>query len=276
MESKGPNETHTESPEPQAALRLENVSKVFTFKGQEIEALRNLTCHVRTNEFVALLGPSACGKTTTFNIIAGLLEPTNGRVYIDGRDVTGETGHVGYMFQKDLLLPWRTVLGNVILGAEALSMDRRDTLREAREIVRRLGLAGFENHYPAQISGGMRQRVAFGRTLLLHKEVLLLDEPLGALDAQTREYMQEWLLDVWEQFRKTVFLVTHDLDEAIFLADRIYVMTCQPGRTKAEIAVDLPRPRQAKVRLSPTYSEIRHLLYELIRAEEAFDWRADG
>ncbi len=250
-------------------LRVEGLCKEFASRdGQRVSALEDLSFHVNEGEFVTLLGPSGCGKSTTFNIIAGLLEPTAGRIYIGGRDVTGQTGFVGYMFQKDLMLPWRTVLGNMILGAEAQGRARREAREEAIAIIERLGLRGRENAYPSQLSGGMRQRVAFGRTLLYHKDLLLLDEPLGALDAQTREYMQEWLLEVWTEFKKTVLLISHDLDEAIFLSDRIYVLTRQPGRIKAEINVDLPRPRTAETRLSPSYAETRLRVYRLIREEE--------
>jgi ABC-type nitrate/sulfonate/bicarbonate transport system ATPase subunit len=264
------------APDPPAVstttLQLDRLTKAYARQGKPpLEAIADLSLHVDTNEFVALLGPSGCGKSTVFNIIAGLLEPTSGRVLIDGADTTGQTGHVGYMFQKDLLLRWRTVLRNMTLGAEVQGMDRRTAEAEALELLGRLGLRGRENSYPVQLSGGMRQRVAFGRTLLCHKDVLLLDEPLGALDAQTREYMQEWLLEIWSQFRKTVLLITHDLDEAIFLADRVYVLTAQPGRLKREIEIPLPRPRSVETRLSTDYAEIRAELYELIREEEVLE-----
>jgi ABC-type nitrate/sulfonate/bicarbonate transport system ATPase subunit len=250
-------------------VQTENIGMVFGKKdNRQVLALKDLNIQVYPGEFVTLLGPSGCGKSTTFHIVAGLLRPTHGRVLVDGRDVTGETGHVAYMFQKDLLLPWRTVLANMTLGAEAQDMDRKQAQQEAKELLVKLGLAGRGDDYPSQLSGGMRQRVAFGRTLLMHKELLLLDEPLGALDAQTREYMQEWLLDVFDEFKKTVLLISHDLDEAIFLADRIYVLTKQPGTVKAEIRVDLPRPRSAADRFSPTFSQIRSRLYNLIREEE--------
>jgi ABC-type nitrate/sulfonate/bicarbonate transport system ATPase subunit len=250
-------------------LRVEGLSKEFPSRdGQRVRALDALSFHVDEGEFVTLLGPSGCGKSTTFNIIAGLSDPSAGHIYLHDTDVTGQTGFVGYMFQKDLLLPWRTVLGNMILGAEAQGQDRRGARKEATTIIERLGLKGRENAYPSQLSGGMRQRVAFGRTLLYHKDLLLLDEPLGALDAQTREYMQEWLLEIWTEVQKTVLLISHDLDEAIFLSDRIYVLTKQPGRIKAEIKVDLPRPRTVETRLSPSYAETRLHVYRLIREEE--------
>ncbi|MFZ5808404.1 MAG: ABC transporter ATP-binding protein [Chloroflexota bacterium] len=250
-------------------LKTENLTKEYVSKsGTTITAIKNLNIYVKRGEFVTLLGPSGCGKTTTFNIIAGLLSPTRGSVYINNQNVTGKTGYVGYMFQKDLLLPWRTVIGNVLLGVDVLDYDRKKGEVEAVEIISKLGLAGREESYPAQLSGGMRQRVAFGRTLMFHKDLLLLDEPLGALDSQTREYMQEWLMQVWSEFNKTILLVSHDLNEAILLSDRIYVLTKQPGEIKAEIKIDLPRPRGAATRISPQFGEIHYKLNQLIREEE--------
>jgi ABC-type nitrate/sulfonate/bicarbonate transport system ATPase subunit len=258
------NVTDTEN-----ALQVENLTRSFILKsGQSLSAVKDLNFYVKPGEFVTLLGPSGCGKSTTFTMIAGLLPPSSGKVVINNHDVTGQTGHVGYMFQKDLLLPWRSVLDNMILGAEVMNQDRKAAREEARELLTRFGLEGTEHFFPGQLSGGMRQRVAFGRTLMFHKELMLLDEPLGALDSQTREYMQEWLLQVWEEFKKTVLLISHDLDEAIFLSDRIYVLSSQPGHVKAEIKVDLPRPRRAESRLSPRYAEIRMQVYKLIREEE--------
>jgi ABC-type nitrate/sulfonate/bicarbonate transport system ATPase subunit len=257
-----------------STLRLEGLTKQFARAGQEpLLAIQDIDLQVGSNEFVALLGPSGCGKSTIFNVIAGLIPPTTGRVLIDNDDITGETGHVGYMFQKDLLLRWRTVLRNMTLGAEVQGVDRSAAESEALQLLDRLGLQGRERSYPAQLSGGMRQRVAFGRTLMCHKNLLLLDEPLGALDAQTREYMQEWLQQIWSEFQKTVLLVTHDLDEAIFLADRIYVLAAHPGRVEREITVELPRPRNMETRLSPEYGRLRAELYELIREEEGDDSR---
>jgi ABC-type nitrate/sulfonate/bicarbonate transport system ATPase subunit len=257
-----------------STLRLEGLTKQFARAGQEpLLAIQDIALQVGSNEFVALLGPSGCGKSTIFNVIAGLIPPTAGRVLIDNDDITGETGHVGYMFQKDLLLRWRTVLRNMTLGAEVQGVDRSAAESEALQLLDRLGLQGRERSYPAQLSGGMRQRVAFGRTLMCHKNLLLLDEPLGALDAQTREYMQEWLQQIWSEFQKTVLLVTHDLDEAIFLADRIYVLAAHPGRVEREITVALPRPRNMETRLSPEYGRLRAELYELIREEEGEDAR---
>jgi len=194
-------------------------------------------------EFVSIIGPSGCGKTTLFNILAGLERPNAGAVLMDGADSTGQPGGVGYMLQKDLLLPWKSTLDNAALGLQLQGVSWRRAREEARRWFLRFGLEGFEREYPHALSGGMRQRAALLRTFLARREVLLLDEPFGALDALTRAEMQEWLLDVWAEFDKTIVLVTHDVDEAIFLSDRVYVMTPRPGRVAAEVEISLPRPR---------------------------------
>ena len=209
----------------------------------EVLALDDVSLTVDRGEFVAIVGPSGCGKSTLFNVISGLQRPSAGAVAIDGRSVVGETGHVGYMLQKDLLLPWRTVIGNIVLGA---ALTRGATSRDrarAAGLATRYGLGGFLDHYPHALSGGMRQRVAFMRTLALGKDVLLLDEPFGALDSQTRLDMQMWLLSVCEDLAVTIVFVTHDVDEAIFLADRVVVMSARPGRIARAVPVMLPRPR---------------------------------
>jgi ABC-type nitrate/sulfonate/bicarbonate transport system ATPase subunit len=216
---------------------------------------------------VVVLGPSGCGKSTLFHIVAGLLRPTSGEVSIHGQRVTGETGHVSYMPQRDNLLPWRTVLDNTILGLEVEGIRRRQAREQASRLCERFGLGEFLKSYPKELSGGMRQRAAFIRTMLFPRDVLLLDEPLGALDAQTRLLMQEWLLDVWTEWRKTVFFITHDVDEAVFLADRVYVMSARPGRIVDEVAIGLPRPRDAELRLSDDFVRLRNRLMERIRSE---------
>ena len=229
-------------------------------------ALDATSLTVNPGEFVSIVGPSGCGKSTLFNVISGLLRPDSGRVLLDGRDVTGETGHVGYMLQKDLLVPWRTAVGNIVLGA---ALTRRVTDRdrkEAEEFAARYGLGEFLDHYPHALSGGMRQRVALMRTLAVHTDVMLLDEPFGALDSQTRLAMQQWLLQVWSDLRRTVLFVTHDVDESAFLADRVAVMTPRPGRLAAVIPVNIPRPRDLDTLTSPGFMavkrEILALLYE--------------
>jgi ABC-type nitrate/sulfonate/bicarbonate transport system ATPase subunit len=208
-------------------------------------------------EFVALVGPSGCGKSTLMNIVAGLLQPTAGRVLIDGVDVTGRPGLAGYMFQKDLLLPWRTVLGNIVLAASLTSRVSKEDRAEAAEMGRRYGLGEFLDTYPHALSGGMRQRVALMRTLAFHRDVLLLDEPFGALDSQTRVEMQQWLLRVWKDTGRTTLFITHDVDEAIFLADRVMIMSPRPGRIVDTLDVDLPRPRGIDMLTSGPFTDLK-------------------
>jgi NitT/TauT family transport system ATP-binding protein len=232
-------------------------------------ALEHLSLEIGQSEFVSIVGPSGSGKSTLFNIVSGLLKPTSGRVLLDGRDVTGETGHVGYMLQKDLLIPWRTVVGNIVLGAAltrgATSRDRE----EAAALATRYGLGEFLDHYPHALSGGMRQRVALMRTLALHTDVLLLDEPFGALDSQTRLDMQLWLLSVYEDLNVTILFVTHDVDEAILLADRVAVMSERPGRVVADLRIPLPRPRDLDVLTSSGFTELKREVLRLLHKPAA-------
>lgn len=274
-------------------LEIRNLTQTFAQKNTQLKVLDNLNFSVDAGQFVALLGPSGCGKSTLFNIIAGLLTPDTGEIYLNGERISGNTGDFAYMQQKDLLLPWRTVLKNVLIGPEIhdeppwrtvpkniliglpwrivlkilknalTSPEPRDepigtAKAEARQRLVQLGLGGFENSYPMQLSGGMRQRVALVRTLLFHKEILLLDEPFGALDAMTRTVMQSILLDIWSEGKQTVLLITHDLEEALLLADKIYLLTARPARLKAEIPVPLPRPRDI------TDTALIHLKKELL------------
>ncbi|MBO0752928.1 MAG: ABC transporter ATP-binding protein, partial [Bradyrhizobiaceae bacterium] len=256
-----------------AKVQLDGVGMAFATPAGAFRALATLNLQIETGRFVSLVGPSGCGKSTLFNIIAGLLPPTEGRVLIDGEDATGTIGRVGYMLQKDLLLAWRTVLDNVILGMEIQGQPRRDARRRALPLLQKYGLAGFEHLYPSVLSGGMRQRAALLRTLLIDTDVILLDEPFGALDAQTRTQMHEWLMQLWSDFRKTVVFVTHDVDEAIYLSDEIHVMATRPGRVLEAIRVDLPRPRPRNVVLSPAFVAVKErcltLLSSSARAAEA-------
>jgi ABC-type nitrate/sulfonate/bicarbonate transport system ATPase subunit len=224
-----------------------------------VHALHDLSLSVAGGEFVAIIGPSGCGKSTLFNIISGLERPNAGRVELDGHDVTGSVGEIGYMPQKDLLMPWRTVLDNTILPLELAHVSKAVARRRALDLFPRFGLEGFERRYPAALSGGMRQRAALLRTFLTDRGVLLLDEPFGALDAITRAEMQTWLLDVWASFRRTVVLVTHDVDEALYLADRVYVMTPRPGTVRTEISVPIARPRvYDEVVTSAAFAALKH------------------
>ena len=224
-------------------LEVRNLTQTFAQQATQLRVLDNLNFSIDDREFVALLGPSGCGKSTLFNIISGLLAPDTGQIYLNGERICGNTGDFAYMQQKDLLLPWRTVLRNVLIGPEIQGESLAAAKTEAEQRLAQLGLSGFENSYPMQLSGGMRQRVALVRTLLFRKEILLLDEPFGALDAMTRTVMQSILLDIWAEARQTVLLITHDVEEALLLADKIYLLTARPATLKAEIPVPLPRPR---------------------------------
>jgi ABC-type nitrate/sulfonate/bicarbonate transport system ATPase subunit len=247
-------------------LRLDDVSMAFVTPAGRFEALAQVSLVVPAGRFVSLIGPSGCGKSTIFNIVAGLQEPTTGRVMIDGADATGTIGRVGYMLQKDLLLPWRTVLDNVILGMEIQGKPLREARGRALPLLRKYGLSGFEYLYPNSLSGGMRQRAALLRTLLFDTDVILLDEPFGALDAQTKTHMQEWLMALWSDFRKTVVFVTHDIEEAIFLSDEIHVMGTRPGRILERIAIPLPRPRERSITVSPEFVAIKERCLKLLTA----------
>ncbi len=248
----------------QTKLCVENVSKTFRTPAGPFTALAPVTLAIPQGRFVSLIGPSGCGKSTIFNIIAGLLEPTGGRVLIDGVDATGTIGRVGYMLQKDLLLPWRTVLDNVILGMEIQSVPLRAARQRALPLLQRYGLGGFEHLYPSSLSGGMRQRAALLRTLLFDTDVILLDEPFGALDAQTKLQMQEWLMRLWSDFGKTVLFVTHDVEEAIYLSDELHVMGTRPGRIIASLPVHMPRPRLRTSALTPEFLSIKERCLELL------------
>jgi ABC-type nitrate/sulfonate/bicarbonate transport system ATPase subunit len=245
-------------------LHVDNVSMTFRTPAGAFAALAPITVSIPQGRFASLIGPSGCGKSTIFNIIAGLLEPTGGRVLIDGVDATGTIGRVGYMLQKDLLLPWRTVLDNVILGMEIQAVPLRAARERALPLLHRYGLSGFEYLYPSSLSGGMRQRAALLRTLLFDTDVILLDEPFGALDAQTKLQMQEWLMALWSDFSKTVLFVTHDVEEAIYLSDEMHVMGTRPGRIIETIPVSLPRPRVRTSALAPEFLVIKERCLQLL------------
>lgn len=238
----------------------------------ELSSLNDVNLDVSDGEFVCILGASGCGKSTLFNIISGLIRATSGEILLDGRDVSNKPGRVGYMLQKDLMLPWRTVLGNITLAASLTrGADESDRI-EAAALAARYGLGEFLHNYPHTLSGGMRQRVAMMRTIAAGRQVMLLDEPFGALDAQTRLGMQQWLLQVWRDLGRTILFVTHDVDEAIFLADRIVVMTPRPGRIAEILAVDLPRPRSVDSLTTSAFVDLkRRVMRRLYRDEPALD-----
>lgn len=238
-------------------VSVEHVSKAFRVDGRLVQALQDVSLFACEREFVTLIGPSGCGKSSLLNLIAGLLEPDEGQIAFRGDRQASRLGRIGYMPQKDLLLPWRRLLDNVLLGPEIMRRDQQTARQRARELLPLFGLEGFEESYPFELSGGMRQRAALLRTLLCEQEVVLLDEPLGALDALTRHTMRNWLLHIWERFQQTMVFVTHDVDEAVLLSDRIYVLTPRPGRIVRELAIPLPRPRSEAMMAEPAFVALR-------------------
>lgn len=254
------------APAGAAMLSLQGISKTF---GQ-VSALQGLDVNIEKGEFVTVVGPSGCGKSTLFNIVAGLEEPdAGGTLHFNGRQQKASAllGQVAFMPQKDLLLPWRTVIDNAILAIEMDGMGKKEARQLALKMLPEFGLTGFENQYPHQLSGGMRQRVALMRTFLFKRDLMLLDEPFGALDALTRSMMQRWLLDVWQKHKRTILFITHDVDEALFLGDRVLVVTARPGRIKLEQQVDLPRPRRPELVTSPEFIALKRTLLDAIEEE---------
>jgi NitT/TauT family transport system ATP-binding protein/sulfonate transport system ATP-binding protein len=250
-------------------LKIEQVSRTFPARQRHAPtlALEPIDLNVGNNDFVTILGPSGCGKSTLLRIVAGLDRPTSGRVVLDGREVTRPGADRGMVFQSYTLFPWLTVSENISFGLRERGVSEAERGKVADGFIQRVGLLGFKNHFPKQLSGGMQQRTAIARALANDPKILLLDEPFGALDNQTRVLMQEMLLGVWERDQKTVLFVTHDIEEAIFLGSRVVVMSARPGRIKAEIPVDLPHPRSYKIKTSPEFVSLKERLVEEIRAE---------
>lgn len=247
-------------------LELRGISKTFHSDGLEVLALKELSLQVEPGEFLTLVGPSGSGKSTLLNLIVGLLEPDVGEILLDGSPSAHRRGNFGYMPQRDLLLPWRNVLDNVIIPQELANVPRQRSYDKARQLLPLFGLAGFESAYPWALSGGMRQRAALLRTFLTEKEVLLLDEPFGALDALTRSELQDWLLGLWDEFGQTVVFITHDIEEALYLGDRVVVLSARPGQVVRQVKVKLPRPRRPDLLAS---REFRTQLSDLISAFKA-------
>ncbi|HRM49013.1 MAG: ABC transporter ATP-binding protein [Alicycliphilus sp.] len=249
-------------------LSIQGVSRTFTSeKGKSTQALLPVDFDVKENDFVTILGPSGCGKSTMLRIVAGLDHPTSGRVLLDGRPVEGPGADRGMVFQSYTLFPWLTIEQNIRFGLRERGMPESQQKERAQYFIAKVGLRGFEQHFPKQLSGGMQQRTAIARALANDPKILLMDEPFGALDNQTRVLMQELLLGIWEAERKTVMFVTHDIDEAIFMANRVAVFSARPGRIKSEIAVNLPHPRHYTIKTSPEFMDLKARLTEEIRAE---------
>ncbi len=251
-----------------SSVSIQAVSRVFeTAKGQRTQALLPVDFEVRDNDFVTILGPSGCGKSTLLRIVAGLDHATSGRVLLDGVPVEGPGADRGMVFQSYTLFPWLTIEQNIRFGLRERGMPEAQQKERAAYFIAKVGLRGFEQHFPKQLSGGMQQRTAIARALANDPKILLMDEPFGALDNQTRVLMQELLLGIWEAERKTVLFVTHDIDEAIFMANRVAVFSARPGRIKTELAVELPHPRHYTIKTSPEFMDLKARLTEEIRAE---------
>jgi NitT/TauT family transport system ATP-binding protein len=248
-------------------LRIQSISKTYGTDGHEVMAIDEIDLQIRNKEFATILGPSGCGKSTLLRIVAGLVKPTRGMVRLDGRVISGPGQDRGMVFQSYTLFPWLTVKENIQFGLALSGMGRAEQEQIAQEFVEKVGLKGFEHAYSKGLSGGMKQRVAIARALANNPAVLLLDEPFGALDAQTRALMQELLTQVWEDLHKTILFVTHDVEEAIFLSDRVFVMTARPGKVKAEIDIPLERPRTYEMKATETFVRLKQQAFSLIREE---------
>ena len=253
----------------QPKLLLQGVSKSFRQGRQTLETLKAVDLEVAQGEFVSLIGPSGCGKSTLFNVIAGLEQPDAGELAIDGDHQRQRTGKAGYMPQQPLLLPWRTVEENVMLGLDVRRVPRQKAQAQARDLLKHFGLADFAQNYPATLSGGMRQRVALLRTVLFNSAFLLLDEPFGALDALTRLGCQMWLLELWQEVHASVLFITHDVREAILLSDRIYVLSARPARVLMVAEVPLERPRRAELLNEPLAIGLEQELVSILLKEQA-------
>jgi sulfonate transport system ATP-binding protein len=255
---------------PAAKIELTGVTKRFVSPtGSLLTAIRDVDLHVEPGQFCAIVGPTGCGKSTTLALVSGLARPSGGSVRVGGQEVDGVATGMSFMFQADALLPWKTVLGNVAMGPRFQGVPKKEAHTEAREWLRRVGLTGFEDHHPHQLSGGMRKRTSLAAALINQPSILLMDEPFGALDVQTKAIMSNELLGLWEQTRPSVIFITHDLEEAVALADRVVVMTVGPGTVKDVFDVDLPRPRGAvqEIRFDPRFLELHHRIWDSLREE---------
>jgi NitT/TauT family transport system ATP-binding protein len=256
--------------EPQSLITFRSVSKAFSRQdGTDQPVLSNLNLEIQPGEFCAVVGPTGCGKSTTLNLIAGLEQPTSGEVLVMGQPVAGIHPQCGYMFQSDATFPWKSVLDNIAAGLIFRGASKQVARLQASEWVKRVGLGGFERHYPHQLSGGMKKRMAMAQSLITGPKILLMDEPFSALDVQTRALMENELLSLWSETRASVLFVTHDLEEAIALADKVFVLSAGPGSTlKATYQIDLPRPRNvAEVKFDPAFVRIYQQIWEDLKSE---------
>ena len=248
-------------------LKIDNIYKEYDTRTGKTIALNGVNLDIKENEFICVVGPSGCGKSTLLNIIAGLLEPTSGSVYLDGKKIEGTGVERGVVFQGYALFPWRTVLQNVMFGLEIKKVPKPQAEEIARKYIKAVGLEGFENSFPKELSGGMKQRVAIARAYAVNPEVLLLDEPFGALDAQTRVQLQTELLNTWQNEKKTCFFITHDVDEAIILAQRVIIMSARPGRIKKIVDIDIPYPRTQATKTEARFLELKTEIWNEVYQE---------
>lgn len=248
-------------------LKIDNVRKVFDTRNGEMIALNGVSLDIKENEFICVVGPSGCGKSTLLNIIAGLLEPTSGKVYCDGKEVTGTGTERGVVFQQYALFPWMTVKKNVMFGLNLKGIKGKEAEDIAVKYIKMVQLEDFVNHYPKELSGGMKQRVAIARAYAVNPSVLLMDEPFGALDAQTRTQLQTELLETWEKEQKTCFFITHDVDEAIILAQKVIIMSARPGRIKEIVNIDIPYPRTQETKMTPKFLELKNHIWGQVYQE---------
>jgi len=258
-------------------IQARDISLTFKPKNRDsVTALKELTLDVAKGEFVSLVGPSGCGKSTFLNVLLGLLKPDGGEIRLNGKQITGPGQERAMVFQEFGLLPWRTVLANVELGLELKGVQASVRRERAMELIKMAGLAGFASHYPHELSGGMKQRVGLARALVTDPEVLLMDEPFAALDAQTRDLMQLELLQIWDRTKKTVVFVTHSIEEAAYLSDRVIVISARPGRTKDVMKIALPRPRDYEMRLSAEFNDIKARIWASLKEELVLIKAGDG
>ena len=248
-------------------VRIDNVYKTFYSRGNETVALSGVSLDIHDNEFVSVVGPSGCGKSTLLNIIAGLTAPTEGKVYCVGREVTGTGTERGVVFQQYALFPWLTVKKNVMFALEMRGVKGKDAAAGAMKYLEMVDLVKFADHYPKELSGGMKQRVAIARAYAAEPEVLLMDEPFGALDAQTRTQLQTELLATWEREKKTCFFITHDVEEAIILAQRVVIMSARPGRIREIVEVNIPYPRTQETKLTPEFNALKNRIWSQVYQE---------
>lgn len=248
-------------------LKIEDVKKIYNSRNGEMIALNGVNLDIYENEFICVVGPSGCGKSTLLNIIAGLLEPSSGKVYCDGKEVQGTGTERGVVFQQYALFPWMTVKKNVMFGLNLQGIKGAEAEEKAMKYIKMVQLEDFLDHYPKELSGGMKQRVAIARAYAVNPSVLLMDEPFGALDAQTRTQLQSELLETWEKERKTCFFITHDVDEAIILAQKVIIMSARPGRIKEIVDINIPYPRTQETKMAPEFLELKNHIWSQVYQE---------